>query len=130
MKIFNLFLFLFTMSLQANPIVGEWTSKTQDNIRTDHFPVRVYVQKINYSKGGIIINYPDNYFFNDPFVYISIELNQSDYSSSVTFTPLITAKDENSVTIKVNKLAKGLLLSSVAEADDDEITVHVFSCGT
>jgi hypothetical protein len=131
MKIYNLFLFLFTISsIQANPIIGDWISNVQHNIRTDHIPLHYHAQKIKYTKGGITIEYPDNYFANDPLVYISVELNDSRCPLSTTFTALITAKDTKTITVKVNKHVMGLFWSSTQEAEDDEIYVHVFSFGT
>lgn len=128
MKIYNFFLFLF-VGINGDPFIGEWTSKVQENIRTDYVPVRMHCQKLSYTKGGIIIKYPQDYFSSTPYVYISVELNKLKYSQDLHFSPIIRFSTAKGVMIFIHTYATGYFSSSVIEANSDDVFVNVFSFG-
>lgn len=117
------------MSLYGAPFIGEWTSKVQENIRTDYIPVRMYCQRLSYIKGGVFIKYPENYFSSAPYVYVSVELNKLQYSADLSFNPIIRFTHTKGVMVLVNKYTAGYFSNAVAEAESDDVFIHVFSFG-
>ncbi len=81
------------------------------------------VDTASYVNGGTTFNYPSELFSNAPTVRISLEENSTAYSTSQIFVAEITANSSASTTIRVNLVTT----STITEANNDEVTVHIFA---
>jgi len=97
--------------------------------RPDYVPVRLFCDKVLYTKGGVFIQYPQGYFSSTPYVYISIELNSLEHCSDLSFTPIITSSGPTNATIFLNVHRLGYIFNSVVEADNDDVYLNIIAMG-
>ena len=116
-------------SINAQVYMGEWLHKFQQDNRIDYTPIQFYSEKKQYVQGGLLFTFPGDYFSSNPHVYISIQLNKTDYTPELELNAFITELSPSSVKINVNKVNAGLIHNFSTEADTEDIIVHILACG-
>lgn len=114
-------------SLKATPFLSSIPCAVQDGQRVDYVNAKMYSDKINYTKGGIICTFPPNYFDSAPKILVSYELKNLAYSSSLMVVPLVVENTAEYTKIILHKEIPGLIYNSVVEADTDDIIITVFA---
>ncbi len=80
-------------------------------------------QRVNYTNGGITVNYTPVLFTSEPIVNVTLSLNNLTYSSDLILTSIVTSNTSSGVTIRVNKEIGG----TVTEAATNDVFVNIFS---
>lgn len=91
-----------------------------------------FIDNATYVNGGVVFSYPEGLFSTTPTIRVSLEENATAYSPSQVFVAHITASSATSVTIRVNLVATSTIASlvttsTITEASNDEVTVHIFA---
>lgn len=120
---------LIALSVNAQVYQGEWLNKAQQDGRTDYTPIRFYSEKITYINGGIICNFPTDYFTINPHVIISLQIHEIEYSSFLDYNAFITQLSPTLVKINVTKNNKGIITHFITEADSNDVTITLLAYG-
>lgn len=132
MKRINIMITMLVLSvvlMNAQVYMGDWLHKFQQGNRIDYTPIHFYSEKKHYVQGGILFTFPLDYFTLSPHVYVSIELDNTDYAPDLEFNALITELSPLLVKVNVNKVNTGIIHNFSTEADTEDIIVHIFACG-
>jgi len=130
MKNIYFLIFLNLISINLNAVfTGEWVNKTHENGRTDHMKIFFYSDKLPYKKGGVKFNYPQNYFKEAPYIYISTELKGMVYSAALKIMPIIHYNSSQNAIIRINKELAGFFSTYNDEAETDDVYVYLFAFG-
>lgn len=124
------FFSLCTSLCTATPITGNWSHNVQKESRVDIHPVSFYAEKLPYSKGGMTVKFPENFFSSKPMVYVTVELSKSLYATQLPVFAVVEKCSNNAVTIRVNKEQEGIFFNSFAEAENGEFLINVFAFGS
>jgi len=127
MKYFtNLFLLLLINSFfcEGASITGN-LSKFEETISgvIENSLVNWCADSASYINGGITFNYPAGLFSSTPSVRVSLQENGTVYSTNQVFVAEITTNSSTLTTIRVNLITT----STVTEAGNDEVIVHIFA---
>ena len=117
------------ISLQAQPLVGDWMLNILDGNRTDYKSVHFFSEKVAYVKGGVTFIYPEDYFSTNPHICITLELKNVVNSPSMEISPLIIKNTAASVSVYVNKTIVGFLKTTASEAETDDVVIHILAFG-
>ncbi len=82
-----------------------------------------FIDVASYVNGGVTFTYPVGLFSTAPTIRVSLEGNTTAYSTSQVFVAEITTNSATSTTIRVNLVTT----STITEASNNEVTVHIFS---
>jgi F420-0:gamma-glutamyl ligase-like protein len=85
-----------------------------------------FFDTVSYVNGGITEDISVVGFTATPMVDLTIQLSGVDYASNITYDAQITALDQNSITIRVNKNVNG----TITEAATGDVIVHIWVAGT
>ena len=120
---------LLALSLGAHTIVGNWQAYVQDGNRIDYKPIKFFSEKASYAQGGVTFTYPEGYFSTSPHVCITVELKKLMNNSAMEISPLITESSATALSVYVSKTIAGLFKTTVSQAENDEVIVHMLAYG-
>lgn len=120
---------LMIVPLKGQVYMGDWLHKYQNATRVDYTPIHFYSEKKHYVQGGVLFTFPSGYFTDKPHVYVSIQLNNTDYAPELEFNAFITELSSLAVKINVNKVNPGIIHNFSTEANHEDIIVHVLAYG-
>ena len=84
--------------------------------------VSYFIDIVSYVNGGITFNFPEGLFSGPPIIKVSLQIS---YSASQAYVIQITENNATSATVRVNLLTT----STITEASNDEVIVHIFTLG-
>lgn len=87
--------------------------------------ISYFIDSASYVNGGVTFNYPAGLFSTPPTIRVSLEEAETTYLTGQVFVAEITANSTTAVTIRVNLVTT----STITEASNNEITVHIFAIG-
>ncbi len=84
--------------------------------------ISYFVDVVSYTNGSVTFNFPATLFSDPPIIKVSLQIA---YSTSQAYVIQITANSATSATVRVNLLTT----STITEASDDEVMVHILAIG-